>query len=113
MSEDLGNPAEPLEENEIDANVELAQGVDAIVEGGEISYTIVNVDDLSTLDFTKLLTTSEDTVRKNNDETKAIIKFYGDTPNDVVALNTTVYNIDEIRSVLEQEEWVPADPTSE
>lgn len=111
MSEDLGNPNEPLEEVH-DANlVEEALGVSSITENNaEVRYTIINAVDVESIDFSRLQTTNEETARKNNDETKIVLKFLGEVPDEISTLNTTIYTIDEIRSVLTEEEWVPAEP---
>jgi len=44
-------------------------------------YIIVNSDEVSSLDFSKVMETSVDTLRYNNDKTKTFIKFTGDTPD--------------------------------
>ena len=46
-----------------------------------MKYVIINSNEVSSINFSQLLTTSADTLRYNTDETKAIVKFEGSTPS--------------------------------
>ena len=39
------------------------------------TYAIINISDLSNIDFTQVIETSKDTIRKSLDELKFIIKY--------------------------------------
>lgn len=71
-------------------------------------YMIFNVSELDTIDFTQVLETSIDTIRKSVDETKTFVKWDGDIiPSSVDALITKEgpYTYDEILSILSTTEW--------
>jgi hypothetical protein len=44
-------------------------------------YTIIQKSELSKMDFSLLLTTSEESVRQNLDKSEFIVSFEGDTPS--------------------------------
>jgi len=73
-------------------------------------YVIINSSDVSSVDFTKVLETSADTLRYNNDDTKTFVKFKGDTP--VFLDGKTQYTHSEILAILNDVdgEWY-TDPT--
>ena len=53
-------------------------------------YMIFNVSEIDTIDFTQVLETSVDTVRKSVDETLTFVKWDGEnTPSSVSDLTTT------------------------
>jgi hypothetical protein len=68
---------------------------------------IFNVSELNNIDFTKVLETSIDTVRKSVDETKTFVKWDGETPECVSTLTTKEgpYTYDEILVILSTPEW--------
>ena len=68
---------------------------------------IFNISELSNIDFTQVLETSIDTVRKSVDETKTFVKWDGTTPTSVEALLTKEgpYTYEEILVILATEEW--------
>ena len=72
-----------------------------------MTYIIFSVIELDKVDFTKVLETSADTVRKSNDGLKTFVKWEGETPNFVSNLETKEgpYNYGEIIAVLEGSEW--------
>ena len=60
-----------------------------------------------------LVTTSKDTIRWNTDETKAIVKFEGDSPN---FLNDSIeYTLEEILAIINDDNnnWIYENPDSE
>jgi hypothetical protein len=69
---------------------------------------IFNVSELPQIDFTQVLETSADTVRKSVDETKTFVKWDGNTiPSSVDNLTTKEgpYTYDEILTILGGSEW--------
>ena len=75
-------------------------------------FMIFNVSELNTIDFTQVLETSIDTVRKSVDETKTFVKWYGETiPSSVDSLTTKEgpYTYEEILIILNTSEWTTND----
>lgn len=70
-------------------------------------FMIFNVSELNQIDFTQVLETSSDTVRKSVDETKTFVKWSGDVPECVVNLTTKEgpYTYEEILVILSTTEW--------
>jgi len=72
------------------------------------NFMIFNVSELDSVDFTQVLETSKDTVRKSIDETKTFVKWEGDnTPTSVDSLTTKEgpYTYNEILTILSTPEW--------
>ena len=73
---------------------------------------IFNVSELPQIDFTQVLETSIDTVRKSVDQTKTFVKWDGtNIPSSVDSLTTKEgpYTYGEILTILATPEW--ADPS--
>ena len=71
-------------------------------------FMIFNVSELDQIDFTQVLETSQDTVRKSVDETKTFVKWDSETiPDSVLDLITKEgpYTYEEILAILSTEEW--------
>jgi len=71
-------------------------------------FMIFNVSELPNVDFTQVLETSIDTVRKSVDETKTFVKWDGEViPSSVDALTTKEgpYTYNQILTILATEEW--------
>jgi hypothetical protein len=70
-------------------------------------FIIFNVSELNKIDFTQVLETSAETVRKSVDETKTFVKWEGETPSCISTLTTSEgpYNYEEILAILATEEW--------
>jgi len=70
-------------------------------------FMIFNVSELNLIDFTQVLETSKDTVRKSIDETKTFVKWDGDIPSSVSSLTTKEgpYTYEEILTILSTPEW--------
>jgi hypothetical protein len=71
-------------------------------------FMIFNVSELDTIDFTQVLETSIDTVRKSVDGTKTFVKWDGETIQSSVDALTTKegpYTYEEILTILATEEW--------
>lgn len=75
------------------------------------NFMIFNVSELDTIDFTQVLETSQDTVRRSVDGTRTFVKWNGDTPSSVAALTTKEgpYNYQEILTILAGPDWTPED----
>jgi hypothetical protein len=70
-------------------------------------FMIFNVSELPNIDFTQVLETSIDTVRKSVDETKTFVKWDGEMPECVSTLTTKEgpYTYDEILVILSTSVW--------
>ena len=70
-------------------------------------FMIFNVSELDQIDFTQVLETSLDTVRKSVDQTKTFVKWDGMIPECVNNLTTKEgpYTYDEIIQILSGPEW--------
>jgi hypothetical protein len=75
-------------------------------------YMIFNVSELSKINFTKVLETSAQTVRKSVDETKTFVKWEGTIPQCVNELDTKEgpYSHSEILQILSGPEWTEERP---
>jgi hypothetical protein len=76
-------------------------------------FMIFNASELSQIDFTQVLETSIDTIRKSIDQTKTFVKWEGPTiPSSVEALTTKQgpYTYTEILSILSTSEWNTPNP---
>ena len=75
-------------------------------------FMIFNVSELDQIDFTKVLETSVDTVRKSVDETKTFVKWDGAMPECVTNLTTKEgpYTYEEILVILATPEWTDPNP---
>ena len=72
------------------------------------NFMIFNVSELPNIDFTQVLETSQDTVRKSIDQTKTFVKWDGEIiPTSVDSLTTKEgpYTYTEILVILSQPEW--------
>ena len=70
-------------------------------------FMIFNISELNQIDFTQVLETSEETVRKSVDETKTFVKWDGVIPECVNNLTTKEgpYTYEEIIQILLEPEW--------
>ena len=70
-------------------------------------FMIFNVSELGQIDFSTVLETSLETVRKSVDETKTFVKWDGTIPTCVSDLTTKEgpYTYDEILTILSTPEW--------
>ena len=73
-------------------------------------YVIIDASAVSSIDFSQVLEDSANTVRYSVDETKALVKFEGDTPSFLVG--ETEYNHSQIITILKDpsEIWCISDP---
>ena len=70
-------------------------------------FMIFNISELPLIDFTQVLETSLDTVRKSVDETKTFVKWDGVIPECVSNLTTKEgpYTYEEMIQILLEPEW--------
>lgn len=70
-------------------------------------YVIFDVSELGSIDFSQVLETSAETVRKSADGTKTFVKWEGEVPSSVAALTTkgNYLTYEEILAILDTEEW--------
>ena len=76
-------------------------------------FMIFNVSELGQIDFSTVLETSSETVRKSVDGTKTFVKWDGTIPTCVSNLTTKEgpYTYDEILVILATPEWTAPMPT--
>jgi hypothetical protein len=75
---------------------------------GNRQFMVFDVSELANIDFTQILETSIDTVRKSVDEAKTFVKWDGEiTPSCVENLLTKEgpYTYDEMINILNGVEW--------
>ena len=80
------------------------------------TYVIADISELNNVDYSQVLQTSADTVRKNIEQTKFILKYDGTTPSTIQTLdgngklftydNKKYFTHSEILSVITDVEWV-------
>jgi len=73
---------------------------------------IFNVSELNQIDFSTVLETSAETVRKSVNQTKTFVKWDNDMPECVSNLTTKEgpYTYDEILTILSTPEWTDPNP---
>ena len=75
-------------------------------------FMIFNVIELPQINFTQVLETSADTVRKSVDNTKTFVKWDAEMPECVANLTTSEgpYTYEEILVILSTPEWTDPNP---
>lgn len=77
------------------------------------NFMIFSVTELPNINFTQVLETSSDTVRKSVDSTKTFVKWDGEEiPSSVQSLTTKEgpYTYEEMLEILATEEWTNPTP---
>ena len=76
-------------------------------------YVVFDLSEVGTIDFSEVMETSADTLRKNLADTQSFVKYEGDQPPSVVALTTRSqeYSHEEILALLAGDDWT--DPNAE
>jgi len=71
------------------------------------NFAIFSLTEIDKIDFTQVLETSADTLRKSVDETKSFVKWDGEQPEFVSELTTLEgpYTYTEILDILSTPEW--------
>ena len=75
-------------------------------------YVIIPYSEVDIIDFDQVLETAANTVRKSLDDTKTFVKYEGDMPSSVTAVEgkSQEYSYEEILEILATEEWVHPNP---
>ena len=70
-------------------------------------YVIIPYSEINIIDFDQVLETNANTVRKSIDGAKTFIKYEGEMPSSVVAVEdkSQEYNYEEILEILHTTEW--------
>ena len=76
-------------------------------------YVVFDLTEVNTIDFSQVMETSADTLRKNLAETQSFVKYEGDQPTSVAALTTksSEYNHADILTRLAGADWI--DPNAD
>ena len=76
-------------------------------------YVVFDLSEVDAIDFSEVMETSADTLRKNLANTQSFVKYEGDMPASVVALTTRSqeYTHEEILALLAGTDWT--DPNAE
>lgn len=76
-------------------------------------YVIFDLTEVDTIDFSEVMETSVDTLRKNLANTQSFVKYESDMPASVAALATRSqeYTHEEILAILAGADWT--DPNAE
>ena len=72
-----------------------------------MKYTIILTEEVSSVDFSQVLETSEDTLRYNNERSEALLKFKGETPSFLEG--KTLYDYEGIMEILDSPDWTQED----
>ncbi len=72
-------------------------------------YVIISVDDIGIIDFSQVMETSADTVRKSLDETLTFVKYEHEMPSSVISCpsKSQEYSHSEILEILATTAWTP------
>ena len=68
-----------------------------------MKYVIYSMEDVSNIDFSQVIETSQDTLRLSLNGEYALLKFRGDTPDFLVGLQQYTYA--EIIPIMRSDEW--------
>lgn len=81
----------------------------------EKTYVIANITELNNVDYSQVDQTSADTVRKNNDLNKFILKYEGSTPTTIQMIDTNgslfeydgskYFTHEQILNIMSTDEW--------
>ena len=72
-----------------------------------MNYTILNTEELDSVNFDEVLETSTNTIRYNNANTEFLLKFEGNTPGFLEG--KTLYDYNGIMEILNSPEWTQED----
>ena len=70
-----------------------------------MKYVIYSMEDVSNIDFSQVIETSQDTLRLSLNGEYALLKFRGDTPGFLVGLQQ--YTHSEMLEIVQTPEWNP------
>jgi len=76
-------------------------------------YVVFDLTEVNTIDFSQVMETSADTLRKNLAETQSFVKYEGDQPTSIAALTTksSEYTHADILTLLAGADWT--DPNAD
>jgi hypothetical protein len=77
-----------------------------------ITYIIIDMTEVSLVDFSQVLQTSEETLRLSVDEYQTVLKWEGDEPSFVANLSSYdgPYTHSEILAIMATPEWTDPNP---
>lgn len=75
-------------------------------------YIIIDVSDVGSVDFSQVLETASDTLRKNSDSTLTFIKYDGNQPSSIAAISSRSqeYTYDQFKTLLLGADWTYSTP---
>ncbi len=91
----------------------MEESIQQLQDYEDREFMIFSVSELSLIDFTQVLETSIDTVRKSVNGLKTFVKWEGQIPSSVLNLTTKEgpYTYEEILVIMETPEWAVTEPT--
>ena len=72
-----------------------------------MKYTIILAEAISSVNFSQVLETSEDTLRYSLNNNQVLLKFEGETPSFLVG--NQLYDYEEIMEILNSPTWTQED----
>jgi hypothetical protein len=74
-------------------------------------YVVFDLTEVGTIDFSEVMETSADTLRKNLADTQSFVKYEGDMPASIAALTTRSeeYTHGQILAILAGSDWTPTE----
>lgn len=81
------------------------------MSNNNLTYTIINVSDITPSIIDDCIQTSVYTLAKSVDGSQSILKWKGDPPSWVATLGLSTYTNSEIRILAKTAPWLPAGPT--
>jgi len=72
-----------------------------------MKYVLILAEEVSSINFSQVLETSEDTLRYSLDNNQALLKFKGETPSFLEG--KTTYNYEAIMEILNSPSWAEQD----
>ena len=72
-----------------------------------MKYTIILAEEISSVNFSQVLETSEDTLRYSLNNNQVLLKFEGETPSFLVG--NQLYDYEEIMEILNSPTWTQED----
>ena len=82
------------------------------MSNNNLTYTTINVSDITPSILNDCLETSMNTLAKSVDGTQAILKWKGDPPDWVTTLGLSTYTQSQIRALCKTAAWMPSGPSA-
>ena len=80
------------------------------MSNNNLTYTIINVSDITPSIMNDCIQTSVNTLAKSVDESQAILKWEGTPPSWVASLGLSTYTQTQIKEAIKIPEWIPSGP---